>query len=71
MDPNVPPRIAAAVPGRLTPARRNKGIIVGPTAAAHPAAEGIAMQMKYVIAVAAGISSKPSLLNGADRSFTK
>ena len=46
MEPNVPPRIAAAVPGRLTPARRSKGIIVGPTAAAQPAADGIAMQMK-------------------------
>ena len=61
---------APAAAGRI-PARIITGMNVAPTAAAQPAAEGIAMLTKKVTAVAAGISRMPNLLSGAASRLTR
>ena len=71
MEPKVPAKIAApAVAGR-TPALFNTGIRVAPTAAAHPAAEGIAILIKNVITVATGIRKNFNPPNGLVSKCTK
>ena len=55
----MPPKIAAAAATGLMPARNITGINVEPTAAAQPAAEGIAIFTKKVMAVQTGIRKMP------------
>ena len=71
MEPKVPAKIAApAVAGR-TPALFNTGIKVAPTAAAQPAADGMAMLIKKVMTVAIGIKKNFNPLNGLVSKCTK
>ena len=58
-EPIVPARTAAAAPAGLMPARSMTGMSVEPTAAAQPAADGMAMFTKKVIAVQTGTSRTP------------
>ena len=55
----MPARTAAAAAAGLMPARSMTGIRVEPTAAAQPAADGMAMFTKKVIAVQTGIRKMP------------
>ena len=66
-----PIKIAAPAAAGRIPARIMTGMNVAPTAAAQPAAEGIAMLTKKVTAVAAGISRMPNFLSGAASRLTK
>ena len=61
---------AAAAAGRM-PARNKSGIKVAPAVAAVPAADMIAILMRNVRIVAAGISSPPSFLSGAATAATR
>ena len=58
-EPIVPPRTAAAAAAGLMPARSITGISVEPTAAAQPAADGMAMFTKKVITVQTGSRKMP------------
>ena len=58
-EPIVPPRTAAAAAAGLMPARSITGMSVEPTAAAQPAADGMAMLMKNVIVVQTGSRKMP------------
>ena len=66
-EPIVPASTAAAAPAGLMPARSITGISVEPTAAAQPAADGMAILTKKVIAVQTGTRKMPRPRIGAER----
>ena len=59
-EPIVPPITAAAAAAGLMPARSITGINVEPTAAAQPAADGIAILITKVMAVQTGMRKMPN-----------
>lgn len=70
-EPKVPARIAAPVPAGLIPAWIMTGRSVVATAAAHPAAYGMAALMIAVTIVQAGIRKMLSAFIGRVRSCTR
>ena len=69
--PKVPANTAAPAISGLTPAAIITGISVAPTAAEQPAAEGIAILIKYVSATTIGINKNPIFPRGLVSKFTR
>jgi len=70
-DGMMEPIMAAPAMAGLKPARTINGIMVGPRAAAHPAADGMAMATQDAINMQNGKRKKPNRLKGLTNKATK